>query len=158
MIWAGILERVLVGPWRVPEGVTMTAETCTAFLPHNFKTWFKKQKVTFKRMMILMKDTAPSHAAKKTTVYLQQLGLCGPRKMNWPACFLDLNPIEKFWSLLKQKVYENVRQFTSKDVLRTAIVDACSGFISEEIQNLTGSMGNRLLQVISKKGSSLPNY
>ena len=69
MIWAGIIGRVLVGPWRVPVGVKMTAETYTAFLLQNFETWFKKQKVTFKRMMILMQDNAPSHAAKKTTVY-----------------------------------------------------------------------------------------
>ena len=158
MIWAGIIGGVLVGPWRVPEGVKMTAATYIAFLQQNFEPWFKKQKVTFKRMMILMQDNAPSHAAKKTTAYLQQLGFCGPRKMNWPACSPDLNPIENFWSMLKRKVYENGRQFMSKDVLWSAIVDVCRSFTYEEIQKLTGSMDNRLLQVISKKGSSLPNY
>ena len=149
-IWAGIIGGVLVGPWRVPEGVKMTAETYIAFLQQNFE-------VTFKRMMILMQDNATSHVAKKTTVYLQLLGLCGHRKMNWPASSPDLNPIQNFCSMLKRKVYENGCQVTSKAVLWSAIVDVCRSFTSEEIQNLTGSMDNWLLQVISKKGSSLPN-
>ena len=51
--------------------------------------------------------------------------------MNWPAYSLDLNPIENFWSMLKQKVYKNGCQFTSKDVLWSAIVDVCCSFISE---------------------------
>ena len=155
-IWAGIIGGVLVGPWRVPEGVKMTAETYIAFLQQNFESWFKKQKVTFKRTMILMRDNATSHAARKR-LYLQQLGLCGHRKMNLPASSPDLNPIQNFCSMLNRKVYENGCQVTSKAVLWSAIVDVCRSFTSGEIQNLTGSMDNWLLHVISKKGSSLPN-
>ena len=58
MIWAGIIGGVLGGPWKVPEVVKMTAATYIVFLQQNFEPWFKKQKVTLKRMMILMQDNA----------------------------------------------------------------------------------------------------
>lgn len=156
MIWAGIIGGIMVGPWKVPDGVKMTADNYIAFLREHFEPWFKKQRVAFKRTMIFMQDNAPSHSAKKTIEYLQQLGFCGPRKMNWPACSPDLNPIENLWSIVKRRVYRNGRQFTSKDELWQSIVDVCRAFTPEEIQDLTCSMDKRLLQVISKKGSSIP--
>ena len=105
-----------------------------------------------------MQDNAPSHSAKKTTEYLQQFGIFEPRKMNWPVYSLDLNPTENLWSIVKWKVYQNERQYTSKDELWQEIVVVYRVFTLEEIQKLTGSMYKRLLQIISKKGASLPNY
>ena len=105
-----------------------------------------------------MQNNAPSHSAKKTTKYLQELGSSGSRKMNWAACSSDLNTIENLWSIVKWIVYQNERQYTSKNKLWQEIVDVCLAFTIEDIQKLTGSMDKRLLQIISKKGASLPNY
>ena len=67
MVWAGINGGTFVGPWKVPEGVKMTANTYINFLKDNLELWLKKQKLTFRRSIIFMQDNAPSHAAKKTS-------------------------------------------------------------------------------------------
>ena len=105
-----------------------------------------------------MQDNASSHLAKKTAKYLQLLGISGPRKMNWSAYSPDLNPIENLRNIVKRKVYQNGRQYMSKDELWQKIVVVCRAFTLEEIQKLTGSMDKRLLLIISKKGASLPYY
>ena len=94
MIWAGIIGGIMVGPWRVPDGTEITADAYIAFLKEYLESWLKRHKITFRRTIIFMQDNAPSHSAHKTTEYLQTLGFCGPRKMNWPANSPDLNPIE----------------------------------------------------------------
>ena len=102
-----------------------------------------------------MQDNAPLHSAQKNTGYQQKLGFCGPRKMNWPAKSPDLNPIENLWSILKRRVYENGRQFRSKDDLCQEIVNTSREITSEEIQKLTCSMDLRLFQIFLKKGSHI---
>ena len=42
-----------------------------------------------------MQNNAPSHAAHKTTEYIQQPRFSGPRKMKWSANSPDFNPIVK---------------------------------------------------------------
>ena len=46
----------------------------------------------------------------------------GENLMVWPPSSPDLNPIENLWSIIKQKIYEGGRQFTSKQQLWEAIL------------------------------------
>ena len=133
----------------------MTANTYINFLKDNLELWLKKQKVTFRRSIIFMQDNAPSHAAKKTSEYLQQLGFTGIRKMTWPANSPDLNPIENLWSIIKQRLYANGRQFMSKIELWDAFQEMSRGITAEDIMNLTNSMDQRLIQVIAKRGKHI---
>lgn len=80
MVWAGIIGGRLVGPWKVPGGVKMTADAYISFLKDHLQPWLKRQRVTFRRSIIFMQDNVPSHAAKKTTEYLQQLGINWDKK------------------------------------------------------------------------------
>ena len=133
MIWAGIIGGIIVGLWRVPDGTKITADAYIAFLKEHLESWLKKQRITFRRTIIFMQDNAPSHSAHKTTEYLQKLGFCGPRKMNWPVNSPGLNPIKNLWSILKLRVYENGRQFRSNDDLWQEIVNVSREITSEEI-------------------------
>ena len=85
---------------------------------------FSGPRLTFRRTMMFLQDNAANHSAKTTSEYLQQLDFSGPRLMKWPACSPDLNSIENLWSLLKRQVYRDGRQFSSKDALWEAILDA----------------------------------
>ena len=42
MFWARIIGSQLVGLWRVPEGVKLTAEAYTDFLKNNFAPWYER--------------------------------------------------------------------------------------------------------------------
>ncbi|KAF0038755.1 hypothetical protein F2P81_009239 [Scophthalmus maximus] len=143
MFRAGIMGRELVGPFRVPGGVKMTL-----YLP-----WYKKKNRAFRGKIIFMHDSAPSRAAKNTSVSLAAMGIKGEKLMVWPPSSPDLNPIENLWSILKQKIYEVGRQFTSKQQLREAILTSCKDIQAETLQERTRSMDARIVKVISKKGS-----
>ena len=71
-----------------------------------------------------MNDNAPSHTAKLTIEYLNYLFARYGNLMEWQSCFLDLNPIEYVWSMIKGKIYSAEKQYNTKDALWDAIVTA----------------------------------
>ena len=79
LIWALIIDGIMVRPWRVSEEIQITAETYIAILKEHLETWVKRQRIAFRRTIMFMQDNAPYHSAKKTSEYLQQLGFSGPR-------------------------------------------------------------------------------
>ena len=56
-------------PFRVPDGVKLTAVAYIDFLKQNVLPWFKKKPLSLKNM-VFMHDSAPSHAAKLTSDFL----------------------------------------------------------------------------------------
>ena len=64
-----------------------------------------------------MHENAPSHAAKATTQYLESIGFKNKTMMIWSPNLPDLNPIENVWSIVKQRVYADGKQYSSKDAL-----------------------------------------
>lgn len=105
-----------------------------------------------RQQLIFMHDNAPSHAAKATVSFLATLGIKGKTLMTWPPCSPDLNPIYHLWSILTQHVYEDGRQFTSKDDLWKNIIDAANTIKPDQIHKLTSSVDSRLLRVLSRNG------
>ena len=65
MIWVEIINNQIVGPFRVPDGVKMCAESYVDFLKKNFLPWYKMQPLAYKKM-IFMHDNACSYAARYT--------------------------------------------------------------------------------------------
>ena len=64
-----------------------------------------------------MHDNAPSYAARYTREALTKFRFKEACLMLWPECSPDLNPIKNFWSMLKRKVYEDGKQYSSKNCL-----------------------------------------
>ena len=52
-----------------------------------------------------------------TTEYLASVFARRGKSIQWPACSLDLNPLENLWSILKRKIYFCGRQYTFKNTL-----------------------------------------
>ena len=154
MIWAGIINDIMVRPWRVSEEKQITAETYIPILKEHLEPWFKLPRITFRRTMMFMQDNAPSLPAKKTSEYLQQLGFSGPRLIKCMACvFSGFESNSKYMECLEEASYRDGRQFSSKDALWEAILDAARVIIAEQILSLTGSMDKRLRTIISSGGS-----
>ena len=153
IIWAGIIDDEVVGPFRVKDGVKMTAEMYVSFLKEFLQPWYKKKSVSFRRNMIFMQDNAPSHAARFTTDFLKKFLVKSAQIMEWPACSPDLNPIENLWSVIKRKIYAGGKQFGSKDELWNAIQVAVKEISADDVKKLTSSVDRRLLSVVANHGA-----
>ena len=153
MVWAGIINKEVVGPFRVAEGVKINSENYCQFLESTFfKRWFNKKSASLRKNLIFMQDNAPSHASKYSKAWLAQKGIKDDRLMTWPPCSPDLNPIENFWALVKQYVYVGGRQYSSKEDIWDAVQAASTHIRPEQVMSLTTSVDNRLLLVLEKKG------
>lgn len=155
MIWAGVIDEELVGPFRVPDGVKMNSEAYCQFLDQHLMPWLRKKRAAIRKRIILMQDNAPSHASKYSREWLCTKGFNNDKIMDWPACSPDINCIENFWSALKQRVYRNGKQFSSKEQLWKAIQAAAKSFSNTEIEHFTKSMDARLIKVIQNKGGHI---
>ena len=100
-----------------------------------------------------MHDTAPSHAAKATTQYLESIGFKNKTMMIWPPNSPDLNSVENLWSIAKQRVYADGKQYSSKDALWEAIQQAADSIPRSLIRKLTESVNQRLFDIIRLNGS-----
>jgi transposase len=152
MVWAGIIDSTIVGPFLLKDGVKVTAQIYCDFLQENFIPWFKLQRPALRRQLVLMQDNAPSHAARLTTEFLAAKGFKDNKLMVWPPNSPDLNPIENLWSIVKARVYRAGRQFHSKQQLWAAIQTEMHEIESAQIRNLTASMDSRVLKVLRNRG------
>ncbi len=149
MFYAGIVGSELVGPFRVQDGVKMTAVVYIDFLKQNFYPWHKSKSLAFRKSFVFMHDNAPSHAARLTTGYLNKVVSRHGKIMEWPPCSPDLNPIANLWSILKRKIYAAGKQYHTTDDLWDAIMSAADEVSTDDIKKLTSSMDKRLFSVIS---------
>ena len=74
-----------------------------------------------------------------------------------PPNAADLRPIENYWSILKQEIYKDGRQFTSKATLWEAVEAASRIVPASVIARLTSSMDSRLLEVNKQDGGPIKN-
>ena len=95
MFWAAIIGNELVGPFRVSDGVKMTAKVYMDFLKKHLVPWYKKKSWHPEKTWFSCTDNAPSDAARLTTEYLNSVFARHGKIMEWPACSPDLNPSMK---------------------------------------------------------------
>ena len=70
MIWAGIVDRTIIEPFKVDEGVKLTSASCCEFLEKTFIQWYNGQPRRFWIKWTFMHDNAPSHASRFTKQFL----------------------------------------------------------------------------------------
>ena len=75
------------------------------------------------------------------------------RLLDYPACSLDLNPIENLWGLIIAKVYEGGRQYSAISELKNAILDAWGKIPSVQLK-LVDSMPSRIFEFIKANDGS----
>ena len=137
MFSAPILGSKLIGTFKVPDGVKMTAFTYTELLEQNLITEIH---LLEPGLLGILHDIAPSHASLMAGVFLRIHDLAGKRLMNWPANSPDLNPIENLWAIVKANLYEGGKQYNNKNDLWDSIKTICSNIEPHTIKNLTKSM------------------
>ena len=74
-------------------------------------------------------------------------------KTFWHGPPPDLYPIENLWTLLKQEIYSEVKQYINLNSVWEAVVAAAQKVDSQQIKKLNDSMNGRLITAIEKKGA-----
>lgn len=82
---------------------------------------------------ILQDDNATPHRARLVGHFLQQQGV---RRMDWPACSPDLNPIENVWDHLDRQLRDN---HPPPNTLQELL-----GYLRQEWQNLDQQLLRRM--------------
>lgn len=98
---------------------------------------------------ILMHDNARPHVARIVNEYLDEVGI---RRLDWPACSPDLNPIEHFWDQLKRAVRRRPMQPGTLQELRIALSQEYNVIPQERIVTLIQSLPRRMRSVIEARG------
>lgn len=153
LFWAAIHGSNLIGPYKVDDGVKMNSKNYCDLLQEKLLPYLRCLPQNERRKVMFMQDNAPSHASQFTKAFLQDNGFSGNKLMDWPAASPDLNPIENFWSLFKQKLYANGKQFSNKTELWHGITTTFAKMDKSIIPKLIGSMDNRVVSVIRKNGN-----
>lgn len=102
--------------------------------------------------VIFQQDGASIHTSHHTNDHLNAMGI---KHMKWPAKSPDLNPIENVWGQLALLVYENGRQFESREDLKIAIRKSWDKIQLSYLQRLVESMTSRMVEVVLSRGASI---
>ena len=76
----------------------------------------------------------------------QNINILGP----WPGNYLDFNPIEKLWSILKMWV--DKQKPTNSDKLQALIMQEWAAISQDVAQKLIDSMPRQIAEVLKKRG------
>jgi hypothetical protein len=104
------------------------------------------------REPIFQQDGAGIHTARIVKAWLNERNIS---TIEWPAKSPDLSPIENVWDELAMFVYENGRQFLSRDDLKRQILKSWSELDDEKLCSLMKTMEKRLVEVVDRKGSHI---
>ncbi|XP_014780265.1 uncharacterized protein LOC106876286 [Octopus bimaculoides] len=152
MILAGIVNRTIIGPFKVDEGVKRNGTNYCEFLDQTFFEWYKRQPHNFKIKCIFMHDNVPSHASRLSCEFLERERFTEDKTMERSPSSPDLNSVENPRSIIKQKLYEGGKQYNSKVELWDTIQSITAAASPDQIGKPTNSMDKRLVTWIEKEG------
>ncbi len=130
-----------MGSLHVLEG-TMNAERYIKVL---------EQHMLPSRRHVFQQDNAKPHTETITTAWLRSRRVW---VLNWPACSLDLSPIENIWHIIKWKIRQRWPQTLQQ--LETYIRQEWDQIPTPKLQKLIISMPTRLKTVLKRRGDATP--
>jgi transposase len=98
---------------------------------------------------IFMQDNARPHIAHIVTDYLDDQNI---RKMYWPACSPDMNPIEHVWDQLGKRVRRRPNPPITTEQLAQALVEEWDHFPQDALRRLIRSMPRRCTALVQARG------
>ncbi|KAL0152051.1 hypothetical protein M9458_052655 [Cirrhinus mrigala] len=91
---------------------------------------------------LLMQDNARPHVAGVCQQFLQDEGIDA---MDWPARFIDLNPVEHIWDILSRSIHQ-------RHVAPQTVQELADALVQETIRHLIRSMPRHCREVIQARG------
>ncbi|GFU51982.1 transposable element Tc1 transposase [Trichonephila clavipes] len=78
------------------------------------------------------------------------------QRMEWTACYPDLNPIEHVWDILGRRIAARPRPHATVRDLEIALLEEWNSIPQSLIDNLIASMANRCAAVLAVRGDHTP--
>ena len=100
-------------------------------------------------MVVYQEDGAPSHCAKSTIGWLQQLSV---ESFPHPASSPDLSPIKPLWKTLKEQIRARPHPPTNLSELKLAVCKAWEDITTEDINSHMHHMEDRVEAVLASNG------
>ena len=100
MLWARIINKMLIGPVIVLTNVKINSAAYCELLSEWLFPWLEDQSLSLRKKIMFIQDNVPSHSAKATQQYLALLWFKDNNFMIWPPNLPDLNPTDNFWSII----------------------------------------------------------
>ena len=145
MVWAGISAQGKTDLHVIDNGTLTALRYINEVLDFNILPYAGAIGENF----ILMDDNARAHRARITDQYLEQATIV---RMEWPARFPDLNPIEHAWDMLQTAVSSCPVQPASVQELRQALLEEWDQIPQYKIRRLISSMRRCCQAVIEAQG------
>jgi len=101
-------------------------------------------------------DGARAHTSKATIAWLNTNIKHYIPPEDWPPNSPDLSPIENVWSIMATAVYADDDWHSVTATLKHCLRKAWKSISLLTLQNLIGSMPNRLKAVIKNNGDTIP--
>ena len=111
------------------------------------KKLFKKDKWEFQQ------DGATPHTSSSTVKWIEDLHISFIPPQTWPPDSSDINPIEKIWGIMEEKLAE--KQYTEKKKFRRAIQKIWREINNETLKKAIGSVSNILKEVRKQRGAHI---
>ena len=150
MVWAGIWEEEIIGPYFFNNG-NVTGDTYLEVLQTFLFDYLENVPVHRRQNFFFQQDGAPPHFAVSVRNYLNQtfpgrwIGRRGP--VEWPPRSPDLSPLDFFlWGHLKSVVYQN-RPRTLNDLM-DAITTECQRISTATLNKVKDSFIKRIDECI----------
>lgn len=153
MVWSGILEDQLFGPYFFPG--TVTANSYTTMLTDYLLPEMRNRGIE-PRAVVYMHDGAPAHTARSvadflTNTFSHHIGGDQRAFIAWPPRSPDLNPLDFYlWGDAKCNVYKT--QSSTLDELRQKLIDYFAAVSPETLRKLPDEFHNRILRCIENEG------
>lgn len=128
----------LVSPVMLTDVIKLIAVTYSNLLKEVFDPWLDHILPLLLNTLVFMSNNAISHSIRVTQALPGYYGIQGDRLMAWPPASPDINPIGNLWFIVKQDIYTDWLQFTSKIISQTCY----------EKRKLTDFMINKVFVVI----------
>ena len=112
MIWAGIIDNKIIGPFRLPNGIKIISHNYCNFLKEKVFPALQNLGDDVTNNIIFQQDNTPSHASRYSKSFLENNGFKDERYMDLPPNSPDLNCIENLWAMIKRDVYRDGSSLT----------------------------------------------
>ncbi|XP_050546139.1 uncharacterized protein LOC126908268 [Daktulosphaira vitifoliae] len=146
-VWCGVIDNKLIGPYFFEENLNATRYL--NFLQNDILVLLEDILLEMRQHIIWQQDGAPAHNAKIVQQYLNTIfyngiwiGTNNP-VVKWPPRSLDFY----LWSYLKNEVFREQQQFSSKEELKLKITEVCLNIPQNVIKRATNNEVKRRLEL-----------